>query len=373
MVKGDNIEDWHLITGDDLPDSPALLIYPDRVKHNIDLLVSSIDDVSRLRPHVKTHKCAEVVKLCLEAGISKFKCATIAEAEMLGMCHAADVLLAYQPIGPKAQRFISLIQQYPQTQFSCLVDSYTAARQLDELAGTAKVLVTGFIDLNVGMNRSGILPEDAFDLYQQCIKLAGLKVKGLHAYDGHIHDEDLTVREKRVNAYFAPVENLIIQLNGLGFNPVLIAGGTPTYPVYAAKSNIECSPGTFIYWDGGYQQAFTEQTYLTAALLMTRVVSLPDKTKICVDLGHKSIASENVLEKRVRFLNAPGLKFIGHSEEHLVLDAGPGHQYQVGDVFYGLPYHICPTVALYSSATTIVNKKVSGEWKIQARERKINI
>lgn len=367
------MEDWYSIAGDDLPDSPALLIYPDRVKQNIDLLVSSIDDVNRLRPHIKTHKCAGVVKLCLDAGISKFKCATIAEAEMLAMCNTTDVLLAYQPIGPKANRLISLIKQYPQTQFACLVDNIISAQQLNELANSNHLIVNVFIDLNVGMNRSGILPEEALNLYKQCVKLKGLKVKGLHAYDGHIHDEDLAVREDRVNAAFASVENLIALLKELHFNPVVIAGGTPTYPIYAAKKDIECSPGTFIYWDAGYQQAFAEQAYLTAALVITRVISQPDKTRICVDLGHKSIASENILEKRVRFLNAPGLKFIGHSEEHLVLDAGAGHQYQVGDVLYGLPYHICPTVALYSGATTIVNHKVNGEWKIQARERKINI
>jgi D-serine deaminase-like pyridoxal phosphate-dependent protein len=373
MVKPDDMEDWYSITDGDLPDSPALLIYTERVKYNLDLLVSSIDDVSRLRPHVKTHKTSEVVKMSLKAGITKFKCATIAEAEMLAMSNAEDVLLAYQAVGPKASRLISLIRTYPQTQFACLVDNHTAAGQLDELARASDLIVTVYIDLNVGMNRSGVLPAEALEFYVHCAKLSALLVKGLHVYDGHIHDEDLTIRENRVAAAYAPVENLISQLSGHGFSPVVIAGGTPTYPIYAAKKNLECSPGTFIYWDYGYQNAFTEQRYLTAALVITRIVSLPDKTKICVDLGHKSIGSENVLEKRVRFLNAPELKFIGHSEEHLVLDAGPDHQYQIGDVLYGLPYHICPTVALYSSATTIVNKKVSGEWKNQARERKINL
>jgi D-serine deaminase-like pyridoxal phosphate-dependent protein len=108
-------------------------------------------------------------------------------------------------------------------------------------------------------------------------------------------------------------------------------------------------------------------------LVVTRVVSLPDETKICVDLGHKSIASENVLDKRVIFLNAPHLKFISHSEEHLVLDAGTGHNYKVGDVLYGVPHHICPTVALYERAITIENKLTTGEWKNIARDRKINI
>ena len=71
-----------------------------------------VKDVSKLRPHVKTNKITEVCAMMMEAGISKFKCATIAEAEMLAMIKAKDVLLAYQPVGPKIKRLLRLIQQY---------------------------------------------------------------------------------------------------------------------------------------------------------------------------------------------------------------------------------------------------------------------
>ena len=72
------------------------------------MVKSMIDNVNRLRPHVKTYKNKEVTLMLLNAGISKFKCATIAEAEMLALCKAPDVLLAYQPVGPKLDRFVKL-------------------------------------------------------------------------------------------------------------------------------------------------------------------------------------------------------------------------------------------------------------------------
>src|SRR5215212_7481829 len=115
--------DWYLITNIEEVDSPALVIYPERVKKNIALIKTMIDDVKRLRPHVKTHKTKEAAELMMEAGINKFKCATIAEAEMLALVNAPDVLLAYQPVGPKLKRFITLIKKYPFTKFSCLADS----------------------------------------------------------------------------------------------------------------------------------------------------------------------------------------------------------------------------------------------------------
>src|SRR5689334_20868999 len=119
---------WFTINNIDSLDTPALAIYPERVGKNIQTLVASIDDVKRLRPHVKTHKSAEVTKMMLQAGVTKFKCATIAEAEMLAIAGAPDVLLAYQPIGPKAARLAELVKKYPKTKFSCLIDNLDTAK-----------------------------------------------------------------------------------------------------------------------------------------------------------------------------------------------------------------------------------------------------
>ena len=106
---------WFEIKNIDELDSPALVIFPERVKHNIQLAIDMIGDVSFLRPHIKTNKSPDVSRLMLNSGITKFKCATIAEAEMLAQCNAPDVLLAYQPLGPKLKRFVSLIKKYPAT------------------------------------------------------------------------------------------------------------------------------------------------------------------------------------------------------------------------------------------------------------------
>ena len=94
-------DDWHTLAAPDEIPSPALLVYPDRIEENIRRTIAALGQAERLRPHVKTHKMAELVEMQLKAGITKFKCATIAEAEMLGQAGAKDVLLANQPTGPK--------------------------------------------------------------------------------------------------------------------------------------------------------------------------------------------------------------------------------------------------------------------------------
>jgi len=368
-------QEWYIIRDIESLDTPVLVVYPDRVKQNIDTLKSMIDDVSRLRPHAKTYKNKEVTQLMLEAGIKKFKCATIAEAEMLAICKAPDVLLAYQPVGPKLQRFVKLILAYKSTKFSCLVDNISAAVEISGAAVKNKVVIKVYIDLNVGQNRTGIAPgNDAIRLYADCSLLPGIKPVGLHAYDGHIHDADLAVRTEKCNSSYEAVVELQQNIKEKGYpEPIIIAGGSPTFPIHAKRDHIECSPGTFVYWDKGYQTALSEQKFLTAALVVTRVMSLPDETKLCLDAGHKSVAPENEIGKRIYFLNAPELLMVGQSEEHLVVDAGKGHNYKVGDVLYGLPYHICPTIALYERVITIDHSKTSGEWKNVGRDRKITI
>lgn len=373
--KDRDLQKWYIINNIDNIDSPALIVYNDRAFENIRILVSMIDDVKRLRPHVKTHKSKEAVLLMMEAGISKFKCATIAEAEMLAMTNASDVLLAYQPVGPKIQRFITLLKNYPNTGFSCLVDNINAAKHIADTAFDNNLTINVYIDLNVGMNRTGIAPgPEAAELYKACKNLKGIKPIGLHAYDGHIRTKDFEQRTEECNKAFEAVEDTQKQLfEPDSPKPVIIAGGSPTFPIHAKRKDIECSPGTFIYWDAGYESICPEQHFLPSALVISRIISLPAKNIVCLDLGHKSVASESELAKRVIFLNAPDLKFTGHSEEHLTAEAPENHSYKTGDVLYGLPFHICPTIALYERTLIIKNSEAAGEWKTIARDRKINV
>jgi len=366
---------WYSIADITQLDTPVLVVYPDRVKQNIAFLTKAVDNVNRLRPHVKTNKSREACQLMLEAGIRKFKCATIAEAEMLAMIGAPDVLLAYQPNEAKMHRLLNLIDTYPETEFSCLVDNSVTAQQLSDIAVAADRVVPVYIDLNVGMNRTGMAPGGAvLALYAELDQLPGVRPVGLHAYDGHLRDPDIAVRTAQCDAAFWPVQLLRDTLVSQGFaKPVLVVGGSPTFPIHAKRPDVECSPGTFIYWDKGYQSVLTEQPFLPAALVVSRVISLPDATKVCLDVGHKSVAAEGELALRITFLNAPELKAIGQSEEHLVVEAGAGHPYQIGDIFYGIPNHICPTVALYERAYTIENGHATGEWRTISRDRLISV
>jgi D-serine deaminase-like pyridoxal phosphate-dependent protein len=363
---------WYEVDNIDEYDSPALLIYADRIKENIYKLTDKIS-VQYLRPHVKTNKMAEVCSLMMDAGIKKFKAATIAECEMLAIIGAPDILLAYPVYGPKIKRLIQLIQKYPDSRFSCLVDQSENALTLSNLFADAHLTASVYIDLNVGMNRTGIAPENALSLYAKIASLPSITVLGLHAYDGHLKVRDLQIRTENCHQAFVPVLKLKKEMEKLrGRTMTLIAGGSPTCFIHAAAGDRECSPGTFIFWDKGNTEQLPEQPFEWAALLVCRVISIPSTDKICVDLGHKSVAAENP-QPRIYFLNAEEAIPTSQSEEHLVLEVPDSGKYKTGDVLYGVPWHICPSVALYEKAYVVENSKITGFWKVIARNREINL
>ncbi|MES2773105.1 MAG: D-TA family PLP-dependent enzyme [Bacteroidota bacterium] len=363
--------DWYSIDDIDTIDSPALLVYLPRVLENIRFAKAMVKNVDALRPHVKTNKMTEACLLMMQEGITKFKCATIAEAEMLGMIEAPDVLLAYQPVGPKLERFISLMVAYPHTRFSCLVDNHSSADLINSAAALHDITIDIFIDINVGMNRTGIIPPAVMKLAGHIRNLSNLGLSGLHAYDGHINESDLLLRQQMADEVYEQVNQLVLQAaSKFDVSLKIVIGGSPCFPMHATRDNVECSPGTFIFWDWGYKMAFPDQLFQYAALVITRVISIIDDHFLCTDLGYKSIACEKP-QPRVYFLNAPDAVAFGHSEEHLVLQVPDAAAFKIGDVLYGVPLHICPTVALYDDANVVEDKRIIASWKIVAGSRRI--
>lgn len=377
-------DQWYAVGNTEHLASPALLLWPDRAQRNIQrMLELTGGDASRLRPHVKTHKLGEVCQLQMEAGISKFKCATIAEAEMTAEAGAAEVLLAYQPVGPNAARMLALVEKFPQTKFAALVDDEEVLKKVAQVFSTAGKSLTLFLDVDCGMHRTGIeMGEAAVALCRQVVDTEGVDFGGLHVYDGHIHDPDQDKRKAHYEKSYEPLADFIAQLRAAGVElSLIVAGGSPTFALHASDvekvtgARWECSPGTTVFWDAGYGTNFPDLGFEPAVVLMMRVISKPGSGFVCLDLGNKAVASENPLDKRVKLFGplADG-ELMGQSEEHLVVKTDRADDFAVGDVVYGLPWHICPTVALHMEAVLIRDGQASGEhWSIKCRNRRLTI
>jgi len=354
--------------------SPALLLGLEPIERNLQGMLAMAGSPARLRPHVKTHKLGWLVQRQIALGITSFKCATIAEAEMCAQAGAADVLIAFQLVGPNIGRVFTLIEKYPRTHFSTVVDERGVLDALSHAAEKAGTTLEVLLDLDVGQHRTGIAPGPAaVALYEALAEARSLTPGGLHAYDGHLSQSDPTVRTAACAEAFAPVAALRSELLALGLPvPRVVAGGTPTFPMHAKLKDVQCSPGTCVLWDASYANKLPDMNFSPAAVLLTRVVSKPGGNRLCVDLGHKAVASE-MPHPRVVFPDLPNAQFVTHSEEHLVLESTAAQRLALGDTLLGVPWHVCPTVALHTEAVMISGGKVTGQCRIDARARKITV
>jgi D-serine deaminase-like pyridoxal phosphate-dependent protein len=383
---------WEILNADEIA-SPALLVYLDRAEANVRKMVELAGDPARLTPHVKTHKLGPLVEMHLRHGIRRFKCATIAEAEMVAAAGGTDILLAYQPVGPAVSRVVDLAQTFPGARIAVIADDPDAIAALAGAAHGRGVTIPVLLDVDVGMHRTGIEPGPAaVALYGSLARRAGVEPGGLHVYDGHLRDPDPDARAAQADRAFAAAQSLKRDVEAAGLPvPRVVAGGSPTFPIHARRADVELSPGTTVLWDAGYGTQLPDLPFVPAALLLARVVSKPAGGRVCVDLGHKAVASENphprvlLIDPQAPETPAPGsagaalaaplldATFVGHSDEHLVLETPRASSLSVGDVVYGIPWHICPTVALHAEAVVVRDGRAEARWAIAARARRLSL
>ena len=364
---------WYEVNGIESLPSPAVLVSAERVAGNIEACISLAGSPERLRPHVKTHKSSSIIRLHLDRGITRFKCATVAEAAMVASAGSRDILLAYQPVGPAVDALCAVAVRYPNTRFACLVDNRSSLEAIERTGARIGVQLSVYMDLDVGMHRTGIEPGDAAcELYRAVHDSEVLDAGGIHAYDGHIHDSDITTR--RANARrsrelaFALRDRLLSEKMSV---PEIVLGGTPTFPCHAAayEEGVALSPGTYVYHDWGYQTHYPDLPFDMAAVVFGRVISVPRAGRFTVDIGSKAIAADPE-QPRGLLLNMPEAKAGAQSEEHWVFTAGEEQTPSVGAPVFVWPRHICPTIAHHDAVAVCgADGEIAEWWNTDARGR----
>lgn len=352
--------------------TPALIYYIDRIRENIKRALQIAGSGERLWPHVKSHKSEDMVKLQMEYGITKFKAATVAEAEMAARAGASDVILAYPLTGPNIRRYLALSMAFSGTRFYAIGDDFGALACLAETAKGMGYKMPVLLDINMGMDRTGVRMEQAEELYRKAAKLEGIRMAGLHCYDGHHNNPDIKERMREVERADRQIGQMRERLLADGLEcGIVVAGGTPSFPCHAALTDWYLSPGTAVLTDAGYYKNLPDLNFVPAAALLTRVVSHPALGLFTLDLGYKGIAADPAAQ-RGYIVGLEGAKPVLHSEEHWVFRAGEGEQVpEIGAELYVIPTHICPTSALYPEILTAEGGRITGSFPVTARNRRI--
>jgi D-serine deaminase-like pyridoxal phosphate-dependent protein len=355
--------------------TPALVIYPDLVAANIERTIELLDgDASRWRVHIKTAKLGYTLRLLVERGVRNFKCATTLELLVACRSGASDVLLAYPAVGANARRAREIADQFPEVVISVLAENEGQLQQW------RKSGVGLFLDVNPGMNRTGIEQNDGHKVLAmaRAIADAGLEFRGLHYYDGQYGAVAEPQRTQAAHRGYDRLLEIVSELDRSGVRvPEVITSGTPTFPCSLSYDGFRrgqfvhrVSPGTVVYCDATSLQELPHgYSYRPAVLVMARVVSRPRAGIVTCDAGHKTVSADAGVPTCV-VVGHPELTPLSPSEEHLpmaVAEGAPGPQ--IGDALFLLPRHICPTVNNFDDALLVRNGKVEGVEKVSARGR----
>ncbi len=343
--------------------TPALVVFMDSVRHNIQLVINDVGSTDAWRPHVKTTKMTPIFAALLDAGIRNFKCATTRELEHLLIaiqdagCEDGDVLLAHHLHGPGLERAAELARSHQGVRCSTLVEDPAGPGRVDSSLSL-------FVDVHTGMERTGIPMEDT-DRIAATATACEDRFRGLHVYDGQFHGLDPDTRRRAVHASYGELLGVI---KSLGIKGELVTSGTPTFrDAIAYTPFADCddlvhrvSPGTVVFND---LRSIEEQPDLElqhAACILTRVISAPGSGIITCDAGSKSIAADAgnpcaIVE------GMPGIEAKTPSEEHLplALDSNPGPG--IGSLLMLVPRHVCPSVNLHERAVLVEG---DGSWSI---------
>lgn len=346
--------------------TPRLLIYRELVEENIALMRRHLESVvpgsgfRHLATHVKTHKSAWAVRKQLAAGITKFKC-TLNELDMTIAAGATDVFVAYPLVACDAERVAKTVAAHRGVRITAQIASVGHAERLAEALRRHGVEMDCLIDIDVGNHRTGIAPGAAPDLVRAILasrQLGALRIRGLHAYDGHNSSPDAATRAACAGKAMQEVVDCVREVERAGARVErIVTGGSPGFlpdlrelvARHRVDAEVDVSPGTWIYWDSNYE-AKMPGLFRCAALLLAQVMDRPAPDLATLNLGHKRWAIDH---GAVTAFSLPGVEVVSTSEEHTVLRLPPGVSPALEDYVTFVPKHVCPTVNLWETFTIV--------------------
>ena len=356
--------------------TPALVVDRAVLEHNITGMAQRMQKLGvALRPHWKTSKMVEVARLQRQAGCVGFTCATPAEVECLLDHGFTDLTWAHQPVGgPKVELAVEANRR---GHVRVALDSLETATPLARAASAAGVMVPYLIEVNTGLERAGVAPEQVLALAGRLTGLKGLQLEGIMTHEGHLSGfgEDRRGLEAEGRSVGRTIVGVARALGAAGRLVETVSVGstpgstsTPTVPGVT-----ESRSGTYVFNDANQVTVGSADLSGCALTVAARVVSTPRPGEAIIDAGSKSMSSDGPTSGTGfgRVLARGGgyadISFHRANEEHGFL-RGPGVQeLQVGDIVSILPNHACATVNMWSRALVIGDDGTLEEWKVRAR------
>jgi D-serine deaminase-like pyridoxal phosphate-dependent protein len=358
-------------------ETPALLIDLDVLEANIARTLEIAGAAgARLRPHIKTHRMAEVAARQIEAGAQGICCAKTGEAEAFADAGVDDIFIANQIVG--AAKLARLRELAERVRLAVGVDQREHVQMLSEAFREADTPLDVSLEIDVGQARTGVAEvNDAVALARDVLDAPGLELRGVYTHEGHDYGvadaaELATVAEAAQRQMLETAEAIRSQTDA----PCEVSmGSTPSLYNRTFLPGIdELRPGTAVFCDGSHANLLGHTDWCAATVLAT-VVNRPAADRIVLDAGSKALTSD---KRGPSILQNPGYGLIvdhpdatltSLSDEHGVVQTADAAAFEIGQTLRIIPNHICPCVNLYDHAFAARGGVVQAVWKVTARGR----
>lgn len=355
---------------DQLP-TPAVLIDLPTLRRNIARMADLARDFGvALRPHWKTSKCAEVGRLQREAGAVGLTAATAAEVDALFDAGFEDVFWAYPPVG--AHRIAAAVRAARRGRLIVGLDSLASAEPLAEAAVAAGVDIEIRLEVDSGLGRTGVDPDDALAVARGLARLPGLVLEGVFTHEGHVQGvgADPERRSEVGMAAGRLLAEVAERLRADGFElPSVSVGSTAgARSAPRAEGVTEARPGTYVYGDENQVAIGTIDPADTAMTVLSRVISTQRGEPVLVDAGIKAMSSDGSMhgDGRIGTVVSPGggVLATGHEEHGFLRGSAP---LRVGDLVRIRPNHACGLTNMHAHVFAVEDGGVVDVWPVLGR------
>lgn len=351
----------------DLP-TPSILINVEALQRNIDRMQNICDLNSvELWPHIKTHKCGEIVKLQLKRGARGITCAKLGEAEALLPTGVRQIFIAHSLVDPRMRDRVRHLYD----RLDRLVLAVTSLEQLrfvEALVLAAGIKCQVLVAYDTGLGREGARSlEDLKSIFEALDKSRCLEPLGIYTHEGHCY----AASESQLNAVIDKVHRLLVEASESMGSPCLVAPGcTASAATMAQKKGVDIvRPGAYVLGDLStvYERKLMKWEDAACTVLST-VVDKPEPGLALLDAGSKTFSGDKTLGgESGRALHDPKVKVARVNEEHGYLRDFEEADLSIGDRLRFVPAHVCTTMNMGDIVYAISGDEVVSEWLIDAR------
>lgn len=313
-------------------DTPAVLVDLDRLEANISEAQRLADSVGvKLRPHSKSHECAEIVKMQIRAGAIGVSSGKLDEAERMADEGIEDIQIVHPFYGEHKLEKLKRLLNRPNLKLTCTVDMVEQARALSMVGQSIGKRLPVLLKVDVGVRRFGALPgEPALNRAKELVKMPGIELVGIISHES-THGERTREGVDRVSTDVAAsmaTTAKLLRNNGIHIKHVEI-GSTPSLRNVPSLRNFpeitEIHPGMYVFGDRTYVSNFAMAEDQCSLTVLATVISVPDTAppRAIIDAGGKTFT--------------PDVLFHLHNEAGYLWEGRPKYGQVVGrpDLWFG--------------------------------------